>query len=183
MNGITSIIGVHPNNGWHTIANCIMVTRVAPWAELLSAFQAFTGDDAFVVGNAHITKITSRHQGCTLGWIVVGLSGLYGGRCICHWECAHYQNHIPSPGLHPGLNYCRPFRPRNFCAVYIWWCKNFTTFPPPIRQKWLILPPQNETYMILPTTHKINQITHTNYQYHHPTIQQLHYPGLRPPLL
>ena len=47
-------------------AELIHRTRITPWAELLSAFQAFTGDDAFVVGNAHITKITSRHHGCNM---------------------------------------------------------------------------------------------------------------------
>ena len=51
---------------------------------------------------AYDRELHHGHQGCTLGWIIVGLSGLYGGRCICRWECTHYQNHIPSPGLHPG---------------------------------------------------------------------------------
>jgi hypothetical protein len=85
MNGITSIIGVHPNNGWHTIANCIMVTRVAPWAELLSAFQAFTGDDAFVIGNAHITKFTSHHQGCALDTMVTPWAELIHRTRITSW--------------------------------------------------------------------------------------------------
>ena len=55
---------------------CTLDTLVTPWAELIHRTRV-----------APWAELLSAFQAVTVG------------RCICRWECAHYQNHIPSPWL------------------------------------------------------------------------------------